>query len=94
MNNPLLYVAASVSGTFLLLAICRSFSNRLLEYWGRNSLVILGTHQSILLVLHSLLGKDYSLYVAILLFLIIMLIEYPVIEGINRWTPFLIGKRR
>ncbi len=92
LNNPLLYAAAAVSGTVLLLAICSAFSNRLLEYWGRNSIVILGTHQAILYVFQFLLGKDYSVYLAILLWIIIMLMEFPIIEGINRWAPFLIGK--
>lgn len=94
LNNPLLYAVAAVSGTIVLLAGCRSFSNCLFEYWGRNSIVILGTHQAILYVFFFTLGRDYMIFTAALIWIITMLLEFPIIEVVNRWFPFLIGKKR
>ena len=93
IHNPLLYVLSSLFGTILLLQVATRIDAPLLEYWGRNSIVILGTHQLILHVLFRWIGRSYSILVALLIWAGIMAIEIPVIGIINRCFPFVIGKK-
>ena len=94
LNNPLFYMGSSVSGTISMLWICNVIPGRVLKYWGRNSIIVLGTHQTILLVLLTWLGKQYSITIAMMLWGLIMIIEFPVIEVINKWAPAIVGKKK
>ena len=93
-NNPFLYVFTSVAGTLIVLRVFRRFTTRIFEYWGRNSIIILGTHQAILCFFNAWIGKEYSICAAVFQWVIIMLMEFPIIMIINRWVPFLVGKKK
>ncbi len=94
LNNPALYVISSICGTIVLLIISNLLSSQLLEFWGENSIIILGTHQMLLYVIYKLMGKDYSVFTAVFLWAFVMLLEYPIIKVINKCAPWVIGKAR
>lgn len=96
LNNPLLFAIGAVSGTYFALYLC-SFKNKLnkiLKYFGKNSLIIMGTHQQILILLHHFSGIDtFSIFTGIIALVITLIIELPIIYVFNRFLPFLIGKK-
>jgi len=63
-----------------------------------NTLIIYGTHHIIYAALGKLLGvRDFAatpLHTGLLILLGVILLEIPTIYIINRWLPFLAGKKR
>ena len=49
-GNPFFYLLGAVSGTYMVIAFCRLNKPLLnkLNFWGRNSLVVMGTHTLII----------------------------------------------
>lgn len=109
-GNVFLYAMTSVGGSFGLILLCRaveksaeSLPGRILQYYGRNSLVVMMTH-----------APFYIMYVATVAMYIInnhilplnslllcggivvgvLMIEVPIIEVLNRYFPFLLGKEK
>jgi fucose 4-O-acetylase-like acetyltransferase len=72
--------------------------SKFLSYWGKNSLVLMTTHYSILLVLFKELTKqiyaieDFSGIVSIYCFVLTILLEYLIVWFINKKAKFLLGK--
>lgn len=71
---------------------------RFLEYWGKNSLVLMATHYSFVLVLFQMLNQyiygetRLSGISSLVFFVIAILIEYLIVEVINKRFRFLLGK--
>lgn len=69
-----------------------------LVYCGRNSLILMATHYTILLQIFILISKyffsytEFTGYITIVSFLIAMFIQYFIVEFINSKARFLIGK--
>jgi len=69
-------------------------------YWGRNSLIIMVTHYSILQVVCERI--NYRIYdtpemvgwAALIFFAVSLVLEIPVIFLINKFAPWLIGKKK
>lgn len=109
-NNIFLYYLASLMGSFGLILICKSLERfsqalplRFLQYYGKNSLVIMATHInfyvlycSIVVSLHFVKyisrAKNYFLCFGILL--LVFISEIFIIEIINRLFPFILGKKK
>lgn len=88
-------------GILLFLAGLGTFKNIIsdyLNYWGRNSLILMVTHYSILMELCIYLNKilfheaTLSGWNSIIFFFITMLLEYPIACLINNKYKFLLGK--
>lgn len=92
-NNFILYILNGVLGSILLISITKLFNSKALCYFGKNSVIILGTHNIIIMVLNEIIGLNLFNYQDyIITFLIVILIEIPAIEIINRYMPFMLGK--
>lgn len=100
-----LFTGVLLSTAIVIGCICieNYFSNSkvsgALEYFGKNSLVVMLIHPTILLFFtYPLAGKFWnmggcqSVIVALVLFLIITVIEIPVIYVVNRWFGWTLGK--
>lgn len=102
-DHVILFVLCGISGIlaslFLVIAIG---SNMILEYFGRNSLIIMCTHIlikdviSVVVTIGFGVSKKYitdlSNIKGIVLTLVVLAIQAPVIEFINRFCPILAGK--
>lgn len=93
--NALIYLVGSLSGSYFILSLSMLIRKcRLLSFYGKNTITILGTHNAILFPIRRFLFPDTSGLLGVLTFLIIMLLEIPIILFLNRFCPFLIGKKR
>lgn len=70
----------------------------LLSYWGVNSLCLMVTHYTITLVLARIIvengfGLPFSGYITLICFVISLLPQYLIVAPINKYAPFLLGKK-
>lgn len=92
-NNLPLYVFNSIIGSLLIIAIAKKINcSKVLEFLGQNTLIIMATHQ---LILQAILKSSLIKYLNnIMIIFIILLLEYPLIKIINKYLPFMLGKKR
>lgn len=96
------YVIGGFCGTYAVLCLVRvnlpAVLNRILAYSGRNTIIIYGTHHIYYAALGVLLGiSDFAstpIGVGLVILAGVSILEIPTIYIINRWLPFLAGKRR
>lgn len=100
-----LYVLVAVTGSMTVLFLCRCLAGlpnnvlqRIMEYYGRNSLVIMVTHMdfrvmyiAIRLLLLFTLEPIYSILFCLLIVAIVFVMEIPIIWVVNRYFPFAVG---
>ena len=92
-QNAILYVLSAVAGTLLLFHIgSRVHHMKLIKFYSANSVVILGTHQTILYALAWWFGDPFTERYWFPLMLAVIALEFPIALFINRFTPFLVGK--
>lgn len=96
VGNPVTLVVGGIAGTLLILGISRILQCKIVTYViGNNTLSIMGTHQLVIYALSALapglygggIGKGIMLAAAITAF------EIPVVWLIDRYLPFLVGKK-
>lgn len=95
IGNPLTLVIAGISGTYLILAVSRRFSCTFLRNVGRQTLIIMGTHQLVIYVMTALVPgmRGGSLLWGVMLLAAIAVFEIPVIYILNRYFPLFLGRK-
>lgn len=92
-NNPFLYLTSSVLGTYFILHFAKYTDNSLLEDIGKNSLIIMGTHQSVMVIFNVIYGTStYDLSMQGTILLATAIFELITIPFINKYIPFFAGK--
>lgn len=101
-NLPAFYLCACL-GSVSLILICKGIGSiPYIEYFGRNSLIVMATHlQCYILYIGVLFGVRVNQYVtraksyvyAFNVVVVTMIIEIIVIEIINRYFPFVVGRK-
>lgn len=102
-GNPVLYYLGTVAGTFGVVLLCRQLPRlRALRYLGANSLIIMATHLDFQVMYY---GHCYAYWVnqfitrakvyvlCLNVALIVTLLELVLIFIINRWLPFMVGRK-
>lgn len=84
IGNPIIYIIGSVSGSVLVLSISKMINISLLKYIGKNSLIILGTHQLIINAIAKLNTISLSYCSIIIAFIVIVIIEIFLIKIIDK----------
>ncbi len=95
LNNPILYIANSILGSLLVIYTFKKIKTNLniLKYFGVNTIIVMSTQQVILGIISEFTGKQsYNYLIGIVIFAVTTIIEIPIIEIINRYMPFMIGK--
>ena len=84
-GNPLLYLLGAIIGTMMTIDISRRIrSNKLLTWIGRNSIIIMGTHQFVIVFIHNFLGiKLYTPWRQCLAFVCIVTFEILLFASIE-----------
>lgn len=92
----ILFFLTSVLGSIGVFAICqllRGYIGQVLNYFGKNSLILLGTHWVLLAIPYHLAKFVSNIYLCDLIgLLIILLIEIPIIYFINHKASWIVGK--
>ena len=102
LNNVFLYYLGAFLGCYGIILICMSLpSFKLVTYFGRNSLVVMACHVNFFILYASLriafkvdqyttFAKHYIFLAVTMVF--VFLLSTFVIEAINRFFPFVLGK--
>lgn len=109
-ENIFLYLITSVAGSFGVILLCRAAEGmqqtipaRICRYYGRNSLIVMMTHATLYIMYiaarftYGVNNHIFPLNQILLcggMTCMVLLIEIPVIEVLNRYFPFLLGKKR
>ena len=89
-NNIIFYFINSILGSLNIISISKKINSKLLSFWGRNTLIIMATHQLILNMFSKINIVNELNFITKLI--LVLLIEYPIIVLINNYVPFLLGK--
>lgn len=88
IGNPIIYIIASISGSLLILSVSKLIDIPILKYFGRNSLIILGTHQLIINTIARFNNYVLSYTTMIYALMIIIILELLIIEIIKKLKHF------
>lgn len=96
------FLASGVCGSYAVIQLGKvkfpGLLNRMLEIAGMNTITIYGTHHFYYVVMGVLFGiSDYSttpILPGIIMLIGVAILEIPTIYLINRWAPWLVGKRK
>ena len=103
-----LYVVVAVSGSLTVLFLCRALERlphnplqKMMEFYGRNSLTIMVTHMdfrvmymALRLLLLITVEPIHAIWFCLLMVLIVFLLEIPIIWVVNKYFPFAVGRGR
>ena len=81
-NNPILYLIGGIAGTYFVLDFSQYLFGkveRTLARIGQDSLIIMGTHQHIMLVANLLYGSVYSIQMQMALLFFVAIYEFIVL---------------
>ena len=92
--NAIRYIIGSLSGAYFVLGSSMLINkSRWLSFFGKNTITVLGTHNAILFPIRRFLFHNTDGVFGYLTFLIIVVLEVPIIVMFNRFCPFMVGKR-
>ena len=92
-NNLIIFILNATITSYGLIMMSKKINCNFIKYCGINSLIIMCTHQPLLNIINKFTGKtEYGYLIGFILFVFIMLIEIPIIEIINNYLPFMLGK--
>ena len=104
LNNVAIYYPAAFLGCFGIILICRALPvSRIITYFGRNSIIVMACHINYYILYAGIklawlvdsYNKHAKHYVFVAVTMItVFVLSAVVIEVINRWFPFVLGKRR
>jgi len=103
LNNYFLYVISGFVGSIFLLLLSDCIpKKRFFDFYGRNTILILGFHLMALslikgiqvFIFHIPLNTDRAVVINIIYVIFVFVILTPVIYLINTHTPFLIGRKK
>ena len=94
-GNLFLYFFNGVIASISIIAIIKEVKvNKILEFYGKNSMIIMCTHQCFLMILDKFYNYRDSDFVSQLgIFFIIILIEHLIINIINKYCIWPIGEK-
>jgi acyltransferase len=100
-GNYLMFYFAAISGLLVIVLISKEMKrNFVMQYLGRNSLVIFGVNPFILAVIRRLIilppgmPTIMSILIGVGYTIVTLLISVPIIYIINNYFPFILGKRK
>lgn len=98
-ENPIIFIVCGICGTYVVLFVSRKISgwrkySGIFEQCGRASLVIMGTHQNILLPFFMKYRMWTSVWDKTALMLLIIIVEIPLILVCKKILPVWVGESK
>jgi len=90
-TNPLCFLWKSICGTFSVVFLSKLITNsRILEYIGRNSLIVLCTHMFIIMGVGAIFPKNSNDYLPVpLCFVITIVSMWMIVPSVKKTFPFI-----
>ena len=95
-GNPIIgmiYFCGAVCGSYVVLSISKLIHSKLLAYYGKNTLTVLGTHNAILFPIRTYITSSFSIFSGMVVFIFIIFLEFPIMILFEKFVPVLVGKR-
>ena len=103
LNNVILYYIGAFTGVYGIILLCKAAPNvRVITYYGRNSIIVMAAHVNYYilyagikfawLIQPFITRAKHYIFVATVV-ITVFLLSTIVIEGINRFFPFVLGKK-
>lgn len=87
IGNIIMYVLTGFIASASVIVLCKKMhTNRVLEFLGANSIIIMSTHQLILKSSNIFIENNF------IILLIIVILEYPIIKIIDNYVPCILGR--
>lgn len=98
-EKPLLFIMCGICGAYVVLFVSRIISKSgslrgIVEQVGRASLVIMGTHQNVVLIFSVLYGVWTSLLTKTIILASIVFVEIPLVLLCRRFVPAWVGETK
>ena len=94
VNNPFLWILGAVCGTVLMIQLGKQVPEGWITYLGKNSIIVMITHQAILLPLRYYTRvAEFDFLTAIVVLVLTVVLQFPLIYLINRYLPFCVGRK-
>lgn len=95
LGIPVVFLGASLLGSYGILQAGKLACVSPLCWLGRNSLIIMGTHIPILLLIRYVANNTApTIWQRVIDLVLILVLEIPIIWFIRRFAPFLVGQNR
>ena len=94
INNPILMLIGGLTGAYCLIGIAQHFNNFIFQYVGKNTITLLCTHLLLIKPMHAVLRLGDGDVSIIILFIMIVVIQIPLMYIFDKFLPFLVGKKR
>lgn len=96
-NNLALFFINCIGMSVLIILLFKNVNEcQLLSWVGKNSLIIMATHQATISIIWAIMEKfnlNYMGYLSgVLVTILIFIIEIPIVYVINNYCPFMLGK--
>lgn len=94
VNNPLMFTVGAICGTYCTLYVSKRIRSGALAHIGKNSMIVMITHQAIMLPIRFYTGiAEFNILQGAMVFAITILLQFPLIFLINRFLPFCVGRK-
>lgn len=88
-KNIMLYIICSLLSSISLILLFKNIKIRYINYFGVNTVIILGIHGILLKVLNF---TTSNYFLGIFMLISVMIIQIPIIYVINNYAPWILGK--
>lgn len=98
-QNPILFVCCGICGTYAVFYVSKritkyKYAAGFLEQCGRASLIIMGTHQNVLIPFNVFLGNWMSFSVKAAVLALTAIVEIPTIYLCKKFLPSWVGEKK
>lgn len=98
-QNPILFVCCGIWGTYAVFYVSQyiakqKYAAMFLKQCGRASLIIMGTHQNVLIPFNVFLGNWMSFSVKLTILALTALVEIPAIFFCKKFLPSWVGEKK
>lgn len=94
LNNPVLFLIGGIGGTYLVIGVGRKIKLSALSYFGKNTLSIFATHSLLIFLFERAFAQMPPLPAQLLTLVLVVALEFPIVYLLDKYAPFLIGKKR
>lgn len=94
-KNPLLYTGNAVVTSSAFIFLFKKISSNVLEFWGRNTIIMLALHVLCMSIIRNVIPMDYqTFYGGLIMLVLVCMMSWPIVIFVNKYIPQLVGKRK